>query len=223
MIASRSAFSRIVIALAAAGAASVFLPRNVSAQPASVAGETYGMKQYNDAKYGFSFWYPDALQVTAAATKDRKSFPGGVAVETLQVGPAGAVAIHVVNSPRSTITDEPNGHAAPIAQTKYFYDAPSRRWMVAYREGADTGASAAPAPADVATKTIGDLPMLPSGGRFDTTIIPLSLTRFIVVSDGGGSTFTVQLARPVAPAGAKIGAAALAAALQAEAAAFKKQ
>ncbi len=131
------------------------------------------MSRYVDAKYHFSFWYPAALRITVTAANDDASFPGGVVVETLQVRPAGGISLYVVNSPQSTITDEPNGHAAPIPQTKYFYDAASQRWMVAYPEGTDGGGSGAPAPADVSKTTIGGQPMLPSGARFDTTIIPL--------------------------------------------------
>jgi hypothetical protein len=58
--------------------------------------------------------------------------------------------------------------------------------MVTYPEGADGGGSAAPAPADVSKTTIGGQPMLPSGARFDTTIIPLSTTQFVVVQDRRG-------------------------------------
>jgi len=95
--------------------------------------------------------------------------------------------------------------------------------MVAYPEGRDDGGSTATTAADVSKTTIGGLPMLPSDARFDTTIIPLSPTRFIVVQDGGGSEFTNELARTVAPAGGKIAPAARAAAQRAEAAAYKKQ
>ena len=181
------------------------------------------MSRYVDAKYGFSFWYPAALRITVAAANDDARFPGGVVVETLQVRPAGGISLYVVNSPQSTITDEPNGHAAPIPQTKYFYDATSQRWMVTYPEGADGGGSAAPAPADVSKTTIGGQPMLPSGARFDTTIIPLSTTQFVVVQDGGGSEFTNELARTVAAAGARVDAAALSAALRAEALGYEGQ
>ena len=86
--------------------------------------------------------------------------------------------------------------------------------MVTYPEGTDGGGSGAPAPADVSKTTIGGQPMLPSGARFDTTIIPLSTTQFVVVQDGGGSAFTNELARTVAAAGAHVDAAALAAALR---------
>jgi len=180
------------------------------------------MSRYVDAKYRFSFWYPAALRITVTVANDDKSFPGGVVVETLQVATDG-VSLYVVNSPQSTITDEPNGHAAPIPQTKYFYDASSQRWMVAYPEGTDGGGSAAPAPADVSQTTVGGQPMLPSSARFDTTIIPLSTTQFVVVQDGGGSAFTNELARTVAAPGARVEAAVLADALQAEAMAYEKQ
>jgi hypothetical protein len=180
------------------------------------------MSRYVDAKYRFSFWYPAALRITVTVANDDKSFPGGVVVETLQVATDG-VSLYVVNSPQSTITDEPNGHAAPIPQTKYFYDASSQRWMVAYPEGTDGGGSAAPAPADVSQTTVGGQPMLPSSARFDTTIIPLSTTQFVVVQDGGGSAFTNELARTVAAPGAHVDAAVLADALQAEAMAYEKQ
>jgi hypothetical protein len=181
------------------------------------------MSRYVDAKYRFSFWHLSALRITVTAANDDARFPGGVTVETLQVGSSGGVSLYVVNSPQSTITDEPNGHAAPIPQTKYFYDATSQRWMVAHPEGTDGGGSGAPTPADVSKTTIGGLPMLPSGARFDTTIIPLSTTRFVVIQDGGGSAFTNELAYTVAAAGARVEAKTLAAALRAEAIAYEKQ
>jgi hypothetical protein len=204
----------VVVAMLAAATASA------AAADSAVAD---GMKQYVDSAHGFSFWYPGDLQIAAATTHDSTSFPGGVVVETLQVGEAGEVTVSVVNSPKHTITDEPNGHAAPIAQTKYVYDASARRWMVSYPEGIGDGKPGTTGPADVSTKTIGGLPMLPSGARFDTTIIPLSTTRFVVVQDGGGSAFTEQLASTVAPAGARVDAAKQSVALRAEAAAYKKQ
>jgi hypothetical protein len=183
---------------------------------------SHRMRQYVDANFRFSFWYPAALPITAAAANDDKSFPGGIVVETVQIA-GGDISLYVVNSPQSTITDEPNGHAAPIPQTKYFFDASSQRWMVAYPEGTDGGGNSAPAPADVSKTTVGGLPMLPSSARFDTTIIPLSTTQFVVVQDGGGSAFTNELARTVAAPGAHVDAAVLADALHAEAMAYEKQ
>jgi hypothetical protein len=181
------------------------------------------MRQYVDAKYHFSFWYPRALQITVTSGRDRRSFPGGTNVKTLAVGEPGGISVSVVVSPTQTITDEPNGHAAPIGQTKYFYDAAADRWMVAFPEGNSIVGEGATKPADASNKTIGGLPMLPSSARFDATIIPLSTTLFLVVKDGGGSAFTVQLAKTVAHAGARINPAALSAALKAEAAAYAKQ
>ena len=98
----------------------------------TMPSETYGMSQYVNATYGFSFWYPGALKVTTTATHDGASFPGGTAVETVQVGPAGGITIYVVNSASSMITDEPANHASPIAQTQYFYNGVSGQWMVDY-------------------------------------------------------------------------------------------
>jgi len=212
-------FDRIAIAAVVAIAALALLVR---AAPAGAA-QTYGMRQYIDAKYHFSFWYPKALQITATTGRDTRSFPGGTNVKTLEVGEPGGISVSVVVSPRQTITDEPNGHAAPIAQTKYFYNAAADRWMVAFPEGDGPFVGRAPGPADVSRKTIGGLPMLPSGARFDATIIPLSTRLFLVVKDGGGSAFTPQLAQTVAPAGGRIDPAVLLAALRAEADAYGKQ
>ena len=208
----------LVVAIAAAAPAVLVRAADVELAPTI----HHRMSRYVDAKYRFSFWYPAALPITVAAANDDRSFPGGVVVETVQIS-GGDISLYVVNSPQSTITDEPNGHAAPIPQTKYFYDASSQRWMVAYPEGTDGGGSGAPAPADVSKTTVGGLPMLPSSARFDTTIIPLSTTQFVVVQDGGGSAFTNELAGTVAAAGVRIEAAALAAALRAEAIAYEGQ
>lgn len=187
---------------------------------ASASADVYGMRQYTDPNYGFSFWFPASLSVVASAMTDDKVFPGGTAVQELQIGPSGGTSIVVVNSPNRSITDEPAGHASPIPQTQYFYDDKSGRWMVAYPEGSPDGSSSgAPQPADVSRKTIGGLPMLPSGRRFDTSIIPLGTTRFLVISDGGGSAFTQELARTVSPMGAKIDPSTQSSALHALAAA----
>lgn len=215
-------FARTLIAVCVVTAAAALLMRAVSA-PAAAADETFGMRQYVDAKYHFSFWCPRALQVTATTGRDRRSFPGGLNVKTLDVGEPGGISVSVIVSPKQTITDEPNGHAAPIGQTKYFYDAAADRWMVAFPEGNSLVREGATKPADVSKKTISGLPMLPSGARFDATIIPLSTTLFLVVKDGGGSAFTAQLARTVTLAGARISAATLSAALKAEADAYGKQ
>jgi hypothetical protein len=209
----------VVVTMAAAAPAVLVRAADVELAPTV----HHLMSRYMDAKYRFSFWYLSALRVTVTAANDDARFPGGVTVETVQVDSPGGVSLYVVNSSQSTITDEANGHAAPIPQTKYFYDASSQRWMVAYPEGTDGGGSAAPGPADVSKTTVGGLPMLPSGARFDTTIIPLSTTQFVVVRDGGGSAFTNELARTVAAAGARVEAAALSAARRAEAIAYEKQ
>ena len=183
------------------------------------------MSEYVDTAYGFSFWYPNDLQVTSSTAPDDGSFPGGITVETLIVGAEedAGPSIAVVNSPTKSITDEPADHASPISQTKYFYDVVSQKWMVAFPQGTDDGSSAATTTADVSSKTMGGLLMLPSGRRFDTTIIPLSTTRFLVISDGGGSSFTRQLAETVSLADTSVTDSVQGASLQAEAAAYAQQ
>ena len=127
--------------------------------------------------------------------------------------------IYVVHSTPQTITDEQNGHASPIAQTKYFYDSASHQWMVAYPEGTNSGISSATTTADVSNTTMSGLIMLPSARRFDTSIIPLSTTNFLVVSDGGGNSATV-LAKTISLAGASVNPSVMSAALQEEATAY---
>lgn len=216
------ALATLAIIIAAQGFAAGGTPA-CAADIVIAPGIAHAMSRHVDRKYGFSFWYPRALPIAAAVVHDEASFPGGTRVETLQVGAAGGVSVHVVVAPGGTVTDEPNGRASPIPQTRYFYDAAAQRWMVAYPEGAEGGGSGTPKPADVSKTTVGGLPMLPSGARFDTTIIPLSTTLFVVVQDGGGSAFTNELAATVAPAEAAIDAPVLKAALKAEAIAYEGQ
>lgn len=221
----------IIVVLAAIAALVYFVHKSAesaesamsAASQATSTPQTYGMVEYTDPTYGFTFWYPQALAVTASTTNDAKSFPGGTAVERINVGTQGGTSVSVVQSPSSTITDEPNGHASPIAQTKYFYDITSGQWMIAYPEGSQTGGSSATTTANVSKTTIAGLPMLPSSARFDTTIVPLSTTEFLVIQDGGGSGFTSQLAQTIAPAGATVDPAARSRALQAESAAYASE
>jgi hypothetical protein len=182
---------------------------------------TYGMSKYDDSNYGFSFWYPSALQITTTATQDNTSFPGGTAVENLQIGSMGSTTVFVVNSPTSTITDEPSDHASPIGQTEYFYDKTTQQWMVTFPQGNDNGGSStAITVANISKITMSGLIMLPSGKRFDTTIIPINTNEFLVITDGGGSSFTSELAETVAQANTSVNTSLQATILQAEAAAY---
>ena len=223
MTASRRLALAVVAAIVCA--TTVFIARSTPAAEISLApGISRGVNRYVDRQYQFSFWYPRGNTITAVPSHDAASFPGGVLLETLQVGPLGKVSIHVVRSPESTITDQPNGHASPIAQNRYFYDASAQRWMLTYPEGNGEGdPHPAPVPADVSKTTVGGQPMLPSSARFDTTIIPLSTTLFVVVQDGGDSSYTDQIAATVAPRDAKVEPATLKAALRDLAIAYEKQ
>src|SRR6185437_12157022 len=130
---------------------------------------------YVDSAFGFSFAYPLGTKLTEANLSDTSEFPGATAVKSIQVGAPGDVVVYEVSSPNAVITDEPNNHASPIGQTKYFYDSATNSWMVAYPEGGDGGPSATTT-ATVMGQTSGGLSILPSGRRFDTRIIPLSPT-----------------------------------------------
>jgi hypothetical protein len=221
-----AASRRLVLTAAAAIAVAAFTVRQTPAPAAEISlapDVSRGVDRYVDRAYKFSFWYPRGAAIKVVPGHDDKNFPGGVLVETVEVGDAGAVSLHVVRSPASTITDEPDGHASPIAQSRYFYDAAAQRWMLAYPEGNGEGdPHPAPRPADVSKTTVGGEPMLPSGARFDTTIVPLTTTLFVVVQDGGGSSFTNQIAATVAARDARIDPAALKAALRELAIAYEK-
>ncbi len=207
----------IVLALLViVGGAYFLIHRQIASPIGTTTINTYGMVGYTDSDFGFTFWYPSSWQILPTVTRDTASFPGGVLVKTLQVGPPGGVMIYIINSTAHTITDEQNGHASPITQTKYFYDAASQQWMVAYPEGPNSGASDATTTANISNITMSGLVMLPSGRRFDTSIIPLSTATFLVVNDGGGSNAMV-LAKTVSLAGATVNPSVLATALQTEA------
>jgi hypothetical protein len=195
-----------------------------SSSPGSSSTETSipGMSEYTDSTYGFTFWYPSALQITQTSLNDSTDFPGGVEVQSLQVGSQGGTVIHVVNSATDTITDEPSNHASPIAQTEYFYDRLTNTWMEAFPQGNSNGGSDATTTANISQTTISGLFMLPSGLRFDATIIPLSTTRFLVINDGGGSSFTSELAKTVAEVGSSINPSEQVTAVQAEMTAYKE-
>lgn len=205
----------IVLALLIVGGGAYFLIHPQTSSPTGTpTANTYGMVQYTDSTYDFSFWYPGTLQVIASTTNDdTEGFPGGVAVETIQIGSLGGTSIVVVNSPASTITDEQKSHASPIGQTKYFYNSASQQWMVAYPEGGATTT------ANISNTTMSGLFMLPSGRRFDTSIIPLNTTTFLVVSDGGGSNASI-LAKTISRTGAPVDPSTLSTTLQAEANAY---
>lgn len=216
----------IVTALLIVGGGVYFLihpqtssPSGTATTTPSVTANTYGMVQYTDPEFNFSFWYPSSWQILPTTTKDTVSFPGGTLVKTLQVGSLGDIMIYVINSAAQTITDEQNGHASPIAQTKYFYNSTSQQWMVAYPEGINSGTSGATTTAIISNTTMSGLVMLPTGRRFDTNIIPLSMTKFLVVSDGGGSNATV-LAKTISLAGVSVDPSVLSATLQAEASTY---
>ena len=191
-----------------------------SPQPVSV--DTHGMQEYVDPELGFTFWYPSGWKIATTSGHDTKEFPGGTLVHTIEIGPAGGVVAYVVASAHSSITDESNGHASPVNQTKYFYDEPAGQWMIAYPEGTPAGSPPGTTTADISHTTASGLIMLRSGRRFDTSIIPLSSTDFLVISDGGGEGAT-PLASTVALVGQPIASSTLSGVLLAESNAYAQR
>jgi hypothetical protein len=187
----------IAIMLVAGIAYWQFIINPVAPHPADHAGPQAGT--YTDAAFGFSFHYPVGTDIVETPAFDLHEFPGASAIKIIQVGKPGDILVYEVTSANSAITDEPNGHASPIAQTKYFYDTNTSTWMVTYPEGREDGGPSASTTASATGQTTGGLPMLPSGRRFDTVIIPLSPMKFVVVTSGGGAG-THDVAASVTPA-----------------------
>jgi hypothetical protein len=148
---------------------------------------THGLALFSDPEFGFTFWYPANLIVHVTDIQDdTAAYPGAVLKRGMSVGTEGGITIFEAESPNSTITDQPNGHAGPISQAKYFYDQ-AGTLMLAWPEGPccqnQTGATST---VTIDTRTLDGLPILGSGQRFDSRIIPLSHTKFLISGDGGG-------------------------------------
>ena len=165
------------------------------------SNETFGLKQYTDHDFGFSFWYPGNWEVKEGTPPNAARFTKNKIVKYLRVGKEGMVYVFEVSSANGGITDYPG--AAPFPPVNYYWDAAGKKWMVFWPEGNTAGQSAPATAAAIKRKTMSGLPMLESPSRFDTSIIPLGPDKFIVVSDGGGAVAD-YLARTVTPIGGSV-------------------
>lgn len=150
-----------------------------------------GMTKYTNDKYGFTFWHPANLNLEPYSNEQEGLFPGGIVLESYTLDRINGPIIHVVQSTSGSITDlspDPDLRGSPANATKYFYNSSTKRWMVAYPEDTRHDSRYATSSADVSNNTIGELPILPSGIRYDASIIPLSPTLFLVISDSGMAT-----------------------------------
>ncbi|MBI4085420.1 MAG: hypothetical protein HY432_02880 [Candidatus Liptonbacteria bacterium] len=179
----------------------------------------YGMKQYADSDFGFSFWHPASWQIKETSFQSDR-FSGGKVVKTLLVGEEGDIYIYEFFSQKGTITDNPG--AAPFPPISYSWNAGAGKWMVSWPEGAPTGESGATTTAPLKNRTISGLPILGSPSRFDTNIIPLDKNNFVIVSDRGGANAD-YLARTITEAGADVDRSVQSVALQQEAASYKQK
>lgn len=146
---------------------------------------TFGLKQYADHDFGFSFWYPDNWNIREAPWTDANKFPGSKVVKYLKVGAEGNVYVFEVYSPKGIITDNPE--AAPFPPVNYFWDTKTKTWMTSQPEDTSFEQSKATTTASVKGKTMSGLQIFAGNSRFDTSIIPINYNNFVVVSDGGGA------------------------------------
>ena len=157
---------------------------NNNVQPTAVAG----MSQYTDADFGFSFWYPSSWTVSSNIN-DSNYVSGETIVKTLvlhsQPNSTDITIVEVVSSDK-TITDLNSGAGAVSGfPVKYYFDSNQHVWMTVMPQGTPSGRDGGPSLADTSNDTMGGLHMFPGLTRFDTYMIPLSASNFVVLSDTG--------------------------------------
>src|SRR5262245_48396323 len=159
-----------------------------------------GMTRYEDAEFGFSFWYPSAWTITIqpvsnCAQRPRAStcpgdpgwLQGGTIVKQVLVGnPQSGVVIQEFRSSSSGITElGATDSASPVGEdVTYFFDPATRTWMQTISKSQVREETPLPVtlPADVSQKTIGGLALLRGARRFGAnSIVPLNASRFLVV------------------------------------------
>ncbi len=164
-------------------------PVTTPTAPVSSRISVAGMKQYTDAKFGFSFWYPNTWTVTTPVNPPfGAQIQGATVVATLGLQPIGqtypSIIIKEAHSANRTITD--TGGAGPIGPITFFFDPTTHLWMTT--SAIADGTNNVTKPADISVNTMGGLHMFGGTSRFDTSIIPLSADNFVVISDGDGAT-----------------------------------
>jgi hypothetical protein len=156
-----------------------------------------GMTRYEDAEFGFSFWYPSTWNVilqpvnNCSARPRPSSCPGdsgrlqeGNIVKQLMLlnSQVGIVLQEFRSSSRSII--ELGAGASPLGNdVKYSFDPTARTWM---RTVLRSTALEVPLPvtslADVSQKTMGGLPILTGAARHGSvSIVPLNPNDFVIV------------------------------------------
>lgn len=178
---------------------------------------TFGLKQYTDHNFGFSFWYPGNWDVREKTPTGISKFPGSKIVKYMRVGNEGNVYVYEISSGSAGITDNPD--PAPFPPVNYSWDAAAKKWMVSWPQGTTADERATTTAAQLYDKTMSGLPIFRGTSRFDTNIIPLSSTKFVVISDGGGANAD-YLAKTVTPIGGSVNSPGQTATLKAEADAY---
>ncbi len=158
----------------------------------STIASTSSAKQYTDADFGFSFWYPSDWQVSeiSPSTDTDSNIQTGKVMSILVLGEKDTkgntkpeIYIQKVHSSSMIITDtfgiSPN-------QT-YFFNSKTHTWMTS---GYDSnGKLSASTTANVSVNTMGGLHIFGSSGQDSTygrgEIVPLSADNFVVVNNIG--------------------------------------
>ncbi|MCX6753857.1 MAG: DKNYY domain-containing protein, partial [Candidatus Nomurabacteria bacterium] len=175
-------------------------PTNNTTNPPTAKISVVGMKQYTDANFGFSFWYPDTWKVQSTAIKN--SYTGGTVQKTLTIAPPSvtidpnngmngdAITIDEFSSPTREITIARDlcspMSGSSVAAHRYYFDTNAHTWMVetpAYsgqseKDGSTYNVPASTKAADVSKNTMGGLHML--GAGCSGYVIPLSAKNFVV-------------------------------------------
>jgi hypothetical protein len=149
-----------------------------NSQPTSVAG----MSEYTDSNFGFSFWYPTGWSVSSQ-TPSQNQF-GGVSIKTIIISPSGnpdteTTLTEVQTSKTITVSGD-------LISTSYYFDGNAGSWMT-YSSQYPT-----PAIANTSVNTMGGLHVFSTGDVFETDVIPLSATNFIVVGNSEASAADVS-------------------------------
>jgi hypothetical protein len=188
----RLAIAASVVALAISACASE--PK--SKQPGPQISVS-GMTRYEDAGFGFSFWYPSAWTVTPQPTNNCAGRPRpvscpddpgvlqeGVIVRQFMVGNGkNGVVIQEFRSSSVSIAERGMG-ASPFGEdVRYLFDPTTRNWMrTILRSPMVQEPFPVTSPADVSQKTMGGLPVLEGTSRHGAdSIVPLNPSDFVIV------------------------------------------
>jgi len=171
-----------------------------------------GMKQYVDAGFGFSFWYPASWKVVdqpIADPTDDGWFRGGRIVKELHIiNPAASinhqtpgVILRELRAPGGLTELGETRSANPVGvDQRYFFSSRIHRWMYSQLSVGPDGNPPVTYPAKITRLTMGGLPIFMGAERHAAeVVVPLDASRFLTIStmDPGGADSQPYLADTV--------------------------